>query len=195
VCSLRSVSLTFLRPASIYCLVLSISCGSMKHTMPRFAKVHRPLFIHSSKLEVPVQFRSGVFVSRDLLYPFSFWTHLEKKVFFSVVPLLWLVAGTRCPASTDSDDLTFSRARACAAPRHSIPSTDTHRGYSPRWGAGRRFISNSASKNFPGSMSVQYAASFIANSLNGRNVFFWLSSFHQFFLHKLIWFFDSFFKI
>jgi len=34
VCSLRSVSLTFLRPASIFCLVLSISCVSRKHTIP-----------------------------------------------------------------------------------------------------------------------------------------------------------------
>ena len=32
VCSLRSVSLTFLRPASIYCIVLSISCVRSKHT-------------------------------------------------------------------------------------------------------------------------------------------------------------------
>ena len=34
VCSLRSVSLTCLRPASMYYLVLSISCVSRKHTMP-----------------------------------------------------------------------------------------------------------------------------------------------------------------
>jgi len=33
-CSLRSVLLTVLRPASIYCLVLRIACVSRKHTMP-----------------------------------------------------------------------------------------------------------------------------------------------------------------
>jgi len=37
VCSLRSLSLTFLRPATMYCPVLSISCVSRKHTMP-----HKP---------------------------------------------------------------------------------------------------------------------------------------------------------
>jgi len=34
VCSLRFVSLTFLRPGNIYCLVLSISSVSRKYTMP-----------------------------------------------------------------------------------------------------------------------------------------------------------------
>ena len=42
----------------------------------QFSKMHRPSFIYSSKLEVPLQVRSGVFMSRDRLCPFSFFPTL-----------------------------------------------------------------------------------------------------------------------
>ena len=48
-CSLRSVYLTFLRPAGIYCLVLRISWVSRKHTMP-------PKPADSQKYTVPPSF-------------------------------------------------------------------------------------------------------------------------------------------
>ena len=42
----------------------------------RFSKIHRPSFIYSNKLEVPLQVRSGVFMSRDRLCPVSFFSTL-----------------------------------------------------------------------------------------------------------------------
>ena len=47
----------------------------------RFSKTHRPSFIYFSKLEVPIQVHSGVFMSCDLLCPLSFLRHLFKLIF------------------------------------------------------------------------------------------------------------------
>jgi len=84
VCSLRSVSLTFLRPVSMYCLVLSISCVSRKHTMP-------PKPANSQKHSVPHLFvHSGYSPRRGAGYrfmvciPLSFHGlhSIKKGVFF-----------------------------------------------------------------------------------------------------------------